>query len=367
MATVTFPEELGGDGLTVTDDANPDTGLAAGGHRLRFVPALSNSVAMARTATDQAAAAKQSETAAAASQSAAKTSETRAAGSASAASSSKTAAANSATAAANSAASVDASQIMHKRGSGLANEVGTAATRDVGTADGELMEVGIWGLGGTAPDIADEFGRDFDTWIRENKIGTIANQWSNGPLGDGNYTGLLINLSRVYMNLIYQKFIGVSDLYIYERIGDISKQEWGQWSRCFNTGSISDDRSDFLFKHYENANGSVIKFGDGTAIARKSFFVLTEDAGTIGSNRIKQAVWTLPLRAVSSDSVTPSIVFADGTDYGGKEIKYEDMCYLRAYPSGNGSTVVAQVGDLQKRDLSDYTPRVHLTATYNWR
>jgi glycerophosphoryl diester phosphodiesterase len=59
MAEVTFPEELGGGGLVVTDDANPDTGLAAGGHRLRFVPALAGAVAMARTAAQKAALAQE--------------------------------------------------------------------------------------------------------------------------------------------------------------------------------------------------------------------------------------------------------------------------------------------------------------------
>ena len=44
MASVTFPTSLGGDGSTVTDDANPSTGLANGGHRTRFVPALSQTV-----------------------------------------------------------------------------------------------------------------------------------------------------------------------------------------------------------------------------------------------------------------------------------------------------------------------------------
>lgn len=40
MASVTFPTSLGGDGSTVTDDANASTGLANGGHRQRFVPSL---------------------------------------------------------------------------------------------------------------------------------------------------------------------------------------------------------------------------------------------------------------------------------------------------------------------------------------
>ncbi|WP_016854798.1 phage head spike fiber domain-containing protein [Halomonas smyrnensis] len=55
--SVTFPTALGGDGSTVTDDADPTTGLANGGHRLRFVPALSQAVIMSQTAASKAAAA----------------------------------------------------------------------------------------------------------------------------------------------------------------------------------------------------------------------------------------------------------------------------------------------------------------------
>lgn len=47
MASVTFSAGVGGDGSTVTDDANATTGLANGGHRLRFVPALGQVVAVA--------------------------------------------------------------------------------------------------------------------------------------------------------------------------------------------------------------------------------------------------------------------------------------------------------------------------------
>ena len=47
MTSVTFPTSLGGDGSTVTDDANATTGLGNGGHRTRFVPALAQTVAVA--------------------------------------------------------------------------------------------------------------------------------------------------------------------------------------------------------------------------------------------------------------------------------------------------------------------------------
>lgn len=47
MAEVTFPPEVGGDGTTISDDSNPNTGLAAGGHRTRFIKALQQLVAVA--------------------------------------------------------------------------------------------------------------------------------------------------------------------------------------------------------------------------------------------------------------------------------------------------------------------------------
>lgn len=47
MAGVTFDTTVGGDGSTVTDDANATTGLANGGHRVRLVPALAQIVAIA--------------------------------------------------------------------------------------------------------------------------------------------------------------------------------------------------------------------------------------------------------------------------------------------------------------------------------
>lgn len=47
MSAVYFDPAVGGDGSTVTDDANATTGLANGGHRLRFVPSLAQLVAVA--------------------------------------------------------------------------------------------------------------------------------------------------------------------------------------------------------------------------------------------------------------------------------------------------------------------------------
>lgn len=60
MASVTFPVSVGGDGSTVSDDASPTTGLANGGHRTRFVPALGQVVTVAQTAVNSATSAQSS-------------------------------------------------------------------------------------------------------------------------------------------------------------------------------------------------------------------------------------------------------------------------------------------------------------------
>lgn len=54
MASVYFDPAVGGNGTTVSDDSNPTTGLANGGHRTRFVPALAQVVAVAQTAVTSA-------------------------------------------------------------------------------------------------------------------------------------------------------------------------------------------------------------------------------------------------------------------------------------------------------------------------
>lgn len=54
MSSVYFDPEFGGDGSTVTDDSDPGTGLANGGHRDRFVPALQQTVNVASFAQKQA-------------------------------------------------------------------------------------------------------------------------------------------------------------------------------------------------------------------------------------------------------------------------------------------------------------------------
>lgn len=55
MSSVYFDPAVGGDGSTVTDDANALTGLASGGHRTRFVPSMANIVGIGNFAKTKAA------------------------------------------------------------------------------------------------------------------------------------------------------------------------------------------------------------------------------------------------------------------------------------------------------------------------
>lgn len=82
MATVTFPIELGGSGLVVSDDTDPTTGLRNGGYLTRFVPALQQTVAVAGFVVGQVTNAAASASAAAGSASAASSSASSAASSA---------------------------------------------------------------------------------------------------------------------------------------------------------------------------------------------------------------------------------------------------------------------------------------------
>lgn len=55
MSSVFFDLAVGGDGSAVTDDSNPSTGLANGGHRTRLVPAMAQVVAVAGFVVNKAA------------------------------------------------------------------------------------------------------------------------------------------------------------------------------------------------------------------------------------------------------------------------------------------------------------------------
>ena len=125
-------------GHTYTDDSDPSTGMGNGGHRTRFIPALSDVVVVAgEVATDQATVAAD-KAAAASSASAASTSATNAASSASSASTSAstatTQASNASTSATNAAASATAAAGSATSASTSASTATTQATNAASSA-----------------------------------------------------------------------------------------------------------------------------------------------------------------------------------------------------------------------------------------
>ena len=78
MASVTFPTEYGGSGITITDDADPNTGLDGIGYITRFVPALKQGLLMTDYAVQKAGEASLSASSASTSASSADTARTSA-------------------------------------------------------------------------------------------------------------------------------------------------------------------------------------------------------------------------------------------------------------------------------------------------
>ncbi|WP_342596308.1 hypothetical protein AAGT95_09410 [Salinicola lusitanus] len=361
MAEVIFPEDLGGDGLVVTDDANPDTGLAAGGHRLRFVPALANTVAVARTAKQQAALAQtladqvaadrkqtgedrdaiagareataadrqqtgldreatkadaeataadrqqtgedrqattaaaeaaaadrqqtgkdRTATAAAAEATAADRQQTgedrtatNAAAEATAADRQQTGEDRQATAAdreaaQSAAASVDAEKIMHARGSGLPNEVGTAATRNVGTEAGNLMEVGAFGVGSHGVRLTDADDLASLPFVDATYC-CYSSKPVNAPESGG--TTAVISVRATSSGSYQFKEFDYTDN-AGRKFNAVQRQNSDtiNWIRSVSSatavGDVSDPLSGAIVESGENENGSYTKFADGTLICR---------------------------------------------------------------------------------------------------
>ena len=133
MSSVTFSTTVGGDGSTVTDDANATTGLDGGGHRTRFVPALAQVVAVAANTVTVAGQAAGSLSQAQGAANASAASATTAAGSATAAATSATSAASAASTAANQAAAATTTAITTAM-TGYVTAASTSATAAASSA-----------------------------------------------------------------------------------------------------------------------------------------------------------------------------------------------------------------------------------------
>ncbi|RUR51534.1 hypothetical protein [Vreelandella populi] len=145
--SVTFSKELGGDGKTYTDDADPNTGLDGLGYTTRFIPVLKQGMLMAMSAKDNAQAAASYVQQCQMLRQAVGNDRLAVAADLQHVDRQKMAVDQAASEAAQSAASVSADNIVHAPGSGLSNEAGEAYKRNVVGGEGRLVVEGYAGLG----------------------------------------------------------------------------------------------------------------------------------------------------------------------------------------------------------------------------
>jgi hypothetical protein len=186
MSSVTFSTTVGGDGSTVTDDDDATTGLRNGGWRTRFVPALTQEVAVAANAVASA-------TAALSSKNAASTSATNAATSASNASTSATNAASSATAAAASYDSFDDRYLGAKTSDPTVDNDGNALLTGALYWNSATGVFKVWsGSAWTTNITSNQFGTNVATFLQTptsanlaaaltDETGTGANVFASNP------------------------------------------------------------------------------------------------------------------------------------------------------------------------------------------
>jgi len=199
MGSVTFSTTVGGDGSTVTDDDNATTGLRNGGWRTRFVPALTQEVAVAGNAVASA-------TAALASKNAAASSATAAAGSSTASASSATSAAASATAANNSVSTIQASfSSPSALGNVAPNTVAATSLSYTGTLIGSTGILNI-GSGQVYKDASGNVGIGTSSPTAKLSVVGSATLNANYAAWHPNATALQVNTASVWTNALTTGF-----------------------------------------------------------------------------------------------------------------------------------------------------------------
>ncbi|XPV75196.1 MAG: phage tail protein [Desulfovibrio sp.] len=129
----------------------------------------------------------------------------------------------------------------------------------------EIMRVGGFGWGDTAPNGAELFSNNFNTFVLADCVVTISAAWENGPLPTGKYMGLLFNYARCFDNFIYQKMVEKEQTFA--RTGDPEAGIWGPWRKIFESGNDGHNSgldADLLDGHHASQFGALAKVGAWT-------------------------------------------------------------------------------------------------------
>lgn len=327
--SATFLESVGGDGSTVTGDANPTTGLANGGHRKRFVNALAQVVAVAQHVVDTAEdvnvdklAAQQAVVDAQGHASLASDKAGIATTKAGEAAASALAASNSATAASNSA---DESEYWAGQagaivtgGVKVSNSDTTAGTLDVKIVAGDGIAFKKLNSGGN---------ESLMIYASSNLTGTIGKQGEQGfgvgvypfdlPSGFSALAGTFNKASAEYGN--YQYSDGSVMVFVpkfYYRIGHPSSPRYATYG--LNAVDIVGIET-FASEAAANAAGYALHraFKDGGSV-KSGFFVDKYLASKNGSTSCRSVKDGVPISLTASTSYTNSngMVTSDGTCTG---------------------------------------------------
>ncbi|WP_110693282.1 hypothetical protein [Salinicola halophyticus] len=297
--------------------------------------------------------AKTSETNASGSASAAKSSETKAGQSATQAKGSETAAAGSASDAQQAAAQMNADDIMHRKGSGLPNEVGTAAKRDVGTDSGNVMEVGAFGVGST---LSQEVQGDINSGSDRGGFYSFTPTNPNG--GFVRYGGSFIHVPRAGRSSRLHFDYGASRLFHQHQGTDGS---WGGPVAVVDARTIVGSLGDGLpavIERGENSNGLYTKYADGLLVCFKA----KGELNYLNSSTIR-ADWTFPHSFVGGQRVVTA-TYTGTSGIGAPTSNYRQGTPYEPDNSNTGSNI----GFITNANFSNLGPAyANLLAVGYWK
>ncbi len=340
MASVTFPEALGGNGQTYTDDADPNTGLDGLGYTVRFIPCLQQAVIMGLSAQSNAQAAagyvQQCQTLREEVASVLQATQ-QAASSANNSASASLEAKLAAEALYGDLAAVDAAKGAAEQAASDANGqrelAETAADQSQQAAAQAVTEheaktdphsqyekksalsMAAYretiGGGGAVFAFAENNKTPqinlttFNNFEIPSGIWTTSGVIADGPLGNTVHTGQLEVIDRYFDNQVIHNWYSRqgSDRSQYTRSGDKAGNAWGIWRKVYDQqnvlGSVSQSGgtpTGALIERDSNSFGEFAKFADGSA---EAIINVSQDLSVQGSY-----LYTLPIAFINADYVT---------------------------------------------------------------
>ncbi|BCB62825.1 hypothetical protein HaloA020_35260 [Halomonas sp. A020] len=310
MNSVTFPEALGGNGQTYTDDADPNTGLDGLGYTVRFIPCLQQAVIMGLSAQSNAQACADYVQQCQTLREEVGNDRLAVAADRQHVDQQRQAVDTAAASAAQSAASVNADNIVHKPGSGLPNAAGAAYNREVEGGDGPLMAKGFGGLGGQGYQLS-----DFNAAPSANQFYYGAGaSGSNDLLGAKYWPG--VDLYRLSSGHSIRLMFSNLGAFIRGWVAEDLSFDFRIFHDKNVIGTVSQSGgvpTGAIIERGSNANGEYVKFADGSLFFSSVKDVNVADSGvqffTPPVVYIPGSAPAITVAHVSTSSPNPALYF----------------------------------------------------------